>query len=503
MTTRRSNSTGTLYRRTKGGAWHAKYYDADGRRRSTNTRTTDRRAAERILAKHVSDAALRREGVVDTAGERLALHAKRPIAEHLDDWKATLHAKGSTGRHVELVTGRAGKVLAGCGFATWADVTASGVMAYLGELRRDRTEGGKVTRGVSPQTFNFYLQAVKQFAKWMVADRRAADDPLAGLKGLNVRTDRRHDRRALMADELRRLITETRRQGVERLHMDASQRATLYRLAAETGLRAGEARSLTPASFDLDASTPTVTVAAAYSKRRREDVLPMRRDLADELRRYMEGRGPDAAAFDMPASDKTADMMRSDVEAAGLTYRDASGKVADFHSLRHTFITNLANGGVHPSTAQALARHSTITLTMDRYTHRHAGDETAALEALPDMSTPAAEPDTLAATGTDDATPRRGGGDSGVDSGDSSVDSLSANGREAVRSHAKGDGNRNGGGVTHCVEKQWECEDMRDGATVGVGFEPTETRRPRRFSRPVHSTTLPPHRGLGPGTPAL
>ena len=38
-----------------------------------------------------------------------------------------------------------------------------------------------------------------------------------------------------------------------------------------------------------------------------------------------------------------------------------------FHALRHTFITNLARSGVHPKTAQSLARHSTITLTMDRY----------------------------------------------------------------------------------------------------------------------------------------
>lgn len=30
-------------------------------------------------------------------------------------------------------------------------------------------------------------------------------------------------------------------------------------------------------------------------------------------------------------------------------------------------------------------------------------------------------------------------------------------------------------------------------ATVRVGFEPTVTRRPRRFSRPVRSTAPPPH----------
>ena len=62
-------------------------------------------------------------------------------------------------------------------------------------------------------------------------------------------------------------------------------------------------------------------------------------------------------------------MIRRDLDEAGIPYRDDAGRVADFHSLRHTFITNLARGGVHPKVAQALARHSTITLTMDRYSH--------------------------------------------------------------------------------------------------------------------------------------
>ena len=39
-----------------------------------------------------------------------------------------------------------------------------------------------------------------------------------------------------------------------------------------------------------------------------------------------------------------------------LVYRNRAGLVADFHALRHTLITNLATGGVHPKVAQALGR---------------------------------------------------------------------------------------------------------------------------------------------------
>jgi len=68
--------------------------------------------------------------------------------------------------------------------------------------------------------------------------------------------------------------------------------------------------------------------------------------------------------------------------------------VADFHALRHTFITRLARSGVAPAVAKSLARHSTITLTMDHYTHTFIEDERSALARLPGivptMPTPAA-----------------------------------------------------------------------------------------------------------------
>jgi hypothetical protein len=84
-----------------------------------------------------------------------------------------------------------------------------------------------------------------------------------------------------------------------------------------------------------------------------------------------------------------------------LAYVDANGRVFDFHALRHQFISNLAAAGVHPKVAQTLARHSTITLTMDRYTHLGLMDQTTALDKLPDLPGPYGTKIPLAATGTD------------------------------------------------------------------------------------------------------
>jgi len=74
---------------------------------------------------------------------------------------------------------------------------------------------------------------------------------------------------------------------------------------------------------------------------------------------------------------------------------------ADFHSHRHTFISNLASSGVHPNLAKNLARHSTITLTMDRYSHVGILDMNAALESLPGIPERLGLPEQAVVTGTD------------------------------------------------------------------------------------------------------
>jgi hypothetical protein len=58
-------------------------------------------------------------------------------------------------------------------------------------------------------------------------------------------------------------------------------------------------------------------------------------------------------------------------------------RFADFHSNRHTFITNIERAGVSPRTAQSLARHSDIRLTMGVYTHIGLNDQSSAIELLP------------------------------------------------------------------------------------------------------------------------
>ena len=104
MAKRRSNGQGTLFKKTEGGPWIASWYDHTGRRRERSTRTTDRRAAERILAKNVADTALRRDGVIDPNKDRFAVENRKPLAEHIEDYlDHCLHA-GHAEKHIEEKT---------------------------------------------------------------------------------------------------------------------------------------------------------------------------------------------------------------------------------------------------------------------------------------------------------------------------------------------------------------------------------------------------------------
>jgi len=246
--------------------------------------------------------------------DRFKEHRKRPLLEHLHDWEQSLADKGNTACYVKMKVSRARRIIKGCAFHVWTDISASRIQKFVADLRSGQ-------ENISAQTHNFYLQAIQQFCRWMVKDSRAAESPIEHLGGLNVRTDRRHDRRALGPDEVRKLLEATKAAPV-RFRMTGYQRALAYRLAIESGLRAREIRSLTVSSFDFD--NCTVSLTAAYSKRRRQDELPLRRDTAKELGGFLVGKLPNVQVFPIPA--KPCKMLKPDRKSNGDRWEDDSGR---------------------------------------------------------------------------------------------------------------------------------------------------------------------------------
>jgi len=304
---------------------------------------------------------------------------KKPLDRHLADFERSLQAKKNNPEYVQLVVRRVKRVFEGCRFKMWADIQGDAVEAYVASLQQGES-------GISAQTFNFYLQACKQFGRWMVQNERADKNPMAHLKRQNVKVDRRHDRRSFEVEEAQRLLATTAK-AETRYGMSGYERALVYRLALETGLRANEIRSLQVASFDFQALT--VTVQAGYSKRKNEDVLPIRVDTARELKAFFADKAPEDKAFGgsyQQLTDKTADMIQADLAEAGISYIDDVGRYVDFHALRHSTGSFLAAAGVNIKTIQTIMRHSDINLTMGRYAHVLRGGEAQAVAKLPDLS---------------------------------------------------------------------------------------------------------------------
>ena len=396
----------------KSRTWHIRYYLPNGKR--VRMKGHKDKAATQALARELERKAARlQEGIIDPTDE----HGKKPLAEHLADYQAHLAAKRDTAEHVAKSKFRIETCLDSCRFINIGDVQSFAVMGFLAELRN---------KGLAVKTANDYLAAVKGFTRWLWRDKRSLADPLAGLSRLaNGQTDVSHPRRDFSADELQRLLDAARqsRRRLRKLH--GTDRYFLYLTASATGFRAAELASLTPAALDLDADPPTATVDAADSKNRKEAVQPIPRDVAAALAGYLQNKPKDkpiwpgrwvAKGFliiqaDLKTAretwlaettdpDERAERERSDF----LAYVDADGRFADFHSLRHTFVTRVVQSGASPKVAQTLARHSTVQLTLGRYAHTGMYDLAAAVDALPPLLGTEPAQVQLSATGTDGKT---------------------------------------------------------------------------------------------------
>ncbi len=160
----------------------------------------------------------------------------------------------------------------------------------------------------------------------------------------------------------------------------------IYHTACGTGFRAGELSRLTPESFDLDAVLPVVRLPARGTKNKKVAVQPLPAGLAAELRPYIAGRAPGKPVWPGCWRYRAADMLKVDLAAAGIPYevQGPDGPLyADFHALRHTYVTLLERAGASVKTAQALGRHSDPRLTMNRYAHADQAALAAAVDRLP------------------------------------------------------------------------------------------------------------------------
>ena len=420
----------SVFKRKGEKRWTIAYFDDQGRRREKSSGTTDKRLAERI-ASQMSDHALeRKRGLVDPVAERLGIERSRPLADHLDDYAAHLEALQRDTRHVDGTMRYLRRLADALGWTTLAHLQAEVLTAQLSREAE--------ARGTGARTFNAAVTAWRAFVRWCVRTNRLAANPLASIGARNVDNDRRRIRRDLAPEELARLIDmavrtpvitvtkPVRTAGGERrsvtVRMNYPDRAWAYRIAAGTGFRAGEVASLTPESFDLDAEPPTVTVEAAYSKRKRRDVQPIRGDLAEALRPWLASTPAGQPVCPLP-DGKAGLLLRADMDAARAEWiaeahtpaeraereasdflrpTDSKGRVVDFHGLRVHYVSRVVEAGANVKEAMELARHSDPKLTLKTYARVGLHSLAKVLDGLPPTDHQTGDAlESMRATGTD------------------------------------------------------------------------------------------------------
>jgi len=255
---------------------------------------------------------------------------------------------------IQFAKGRLEQIKKALGNVVLSDLTDDRIRAYIRKRQNDRVS----ERSISGRTINMEIGELS----------RAIGQPWSLLWPKVRKLEERKDvGRALPTAEQRALLD-----GLENRH--TPHLATLIPLLLLTGMRAGEALSLTWGRVDL--LSKALTVGRAKTANGTGRVIPINDDLASILAAH---RAWFVEKFGEPRPDHylfpwgkpvPADPMRhaTDITWGWDQLRKATGVKCRLHDLRHTFATRLAENGVPESTMLALMGHMSRAM-LERYSH--------------------------------------------------------------------------------------------------------------------------------------
>ncbi|MGH8311499.1 MAG: tyrosine-type recombinase/integrase, partial [Steroidobacteraceae bacterium] len=329
------------------GKYLARYRGGDGVVKTVATGCRDESAARAVLVGLERRAELVRAGVLSAAEDATADHKRARIDGHVDVYIESLRAKGCTPKHCHTVRRLVTTLFTACKFKALRDIKRETVERWL---------AGPDNAMRSARTKNTYLNACKWFCNWCVDTERLVANPLSRIARADEKVDRRRVPRALDEGELVRLLDAARRrplvearkfnrgwrkntngarlrpETVAKLERLGHERALVYRTLVLTGLRLGELAAIRV----CDVESNHIVLDAKHEKNRQGSAIPLRPDLAADLRAWI-GERREGLLFSISLNHiKTFDR---DLEFAGIAKRDERGRTACVHSLRHTFAT--------------------------------------------------------------------------------------------------------------------------------------------------------------------
>ena len=373
--------------REKSSKWYGCGISGQGKKRVPLATAKD--AAQRMLNEMVKGAERGEAKMIDRDS------AARLLKDHLKDFETDLAAglrvgtsrkrrTAPTPRQVALVVQRVRDVLDGCGFRHVDDlkVGASKLARWLtGRVDKPRAEGG-----ASAQTATFLLAEARRFVRWIARKGTGVSpDAFDSVAGFDPSNDRKHARRDVSPEELRKVLEAAKESKHVYRTLTGEDRYHLYLTAFATGFRAGELASLTPAHFHLADEPPSVSLPGKNAKNKKTVRPPIPPAVAIALRSYFAGKTAGQPIWPGEWKRHGAYMLRIDLRAAKVPYvvETPHGKEhADFHALRHTFLSSLAAAGIGAKELQTLARHSDPRLTLGVYTHARSAELVKAVGRL-------------------------------------------------------------------------------------------------------------------------
>jgi hypothetical protein len=228
-------------------------------------------------------------------------------------------------------------------------------------------------RNIASNTRRAYIVIMNDFANKMVVRHHAHHNPFASIEVPPLDEEVVYERLPLTIVEFQKLTKHLGtfdRYRHQKAVWSAYDRKIIYWTAVKTAYRESELAALRVWNLCLNENPPVIFLKAGDTKNKRVGEVGVPDDLATALKTYIVGKDPDDILFPFPTtSGSIVDILRRDLEGAGIVWELPSGEVIDFHSLRATAVCWWLEQDprvLSPKRVQMLARMSTIAL-LDRY----------------------------------------------------------------------------------------------------------------------------------------
>ncbi len=295
--------------RLEASTFTAKYRDGEVIVVKVPTRCRSEAAARQVLAELEREAERIRAGLLTPAEARTAAHLATPIAGHVDAYIGSPEGKGASRAHIRESRRILTAVFESCEFRTLADLDRAASEQHLNRRRQEKA---------SARTRNADREALLTFANWCVAMGRLTSNVSKAVPKADQKADQPRQRRAMTPVGLARLLHVARHRPLldalkirrgkakgtlaanvrpeTRVRLDSlgRERALIYKTLVLTGLCEGELASLTVGQVLLDGPVAHLELDAADEKSREGNSLPIRADLVEDLRAWLDAKLVDA-----------------------------------------------------------------------------------------------------------------------------------------------------------------------------------------------------------------